>query len=90
MQLITGSSDIASSIVEAVARKTLADLERSPKNVGLDELLSILRENGCAVRAGTRHGFYVRRGDLSMVVPRHHKIVKPVFVREAMRIMKGE
>lgn len=37
-----------------VARKTLADLERSAKNVQLDDLLAVLRDSGFTVREGSK------------------------------------
>lgn len=71
-------------------RKTLADLERNPKGVRLEELLAVLRANGFAVRAGTRHGFIAMRGGRTLTNPRHRKVVLPVYVRQAIRFMKEE
>lgn len=71
-------------------KKTLADLERNPKGVRLEELLAVLREHGFAVREGTRHGFIAIRGSQTLTIPRHRKIVLPVYVRQAIRFIKEE
>jgi len=73
-----------------VARKTLAGLERNPKGVRLEELLAVLRDHAFTVRAGTRHGFIAIRGGQTLTIPRHRKIVLPVYVRQAIRFIKEE
>lgn len=73
-----------------MAKKTLADLERNPKGVLLEELLAVLREQGFTVRAGTRHGFVATRGGQTVTIPRHRKVVLPVYVRQAIRFIKEE
>jgi len=73
-----------------VARKTLADLERNPKGVRLEELLAVLHDHGFTVRAGTRHGFIAIRGGQTLTIPRHRKVVLPVYVRQAIRFIKEE
>jgi hypothetical protein len=73
-----------------VAKKTLADLERNPKGVRLEELLAVLRDHGFLVRASTRHGFIAIRGGQTLTVPRHRKILLPVYVRLAIRFIKEE
>ena len=73
-----------------MARKTLADLERNPRGVRLEELLAVLREHGFAVRAGTRHGFIAIRGDRTLTIPRHRKVVLPVYVRQAIRFIRED
>ena len=73
-----------------MARKTLADLERNPKGVRLEELLAVLRDHGFTVRAGTRHGFIAIRGRQTLTIPRHRKVVLPVYVRQAIRFIKEE
>jgi hypothetical protein len=73
-----------------VARKTLADLERSPNGVRLTELIAVLRDNGFTVREGTHHGFIAIRGDQTLTIPRHRKVVLPVYVRQAIRFIKEE
>lgn len=76
-------------MISPVARKTLSDLERSPQNIGYLELIRILRDHGCTVREGTKHGVIVRCGDRTLSVPRHDRIVKPIYVREAVRALRG-
>ncbi len=73
-------------------KKTLADLEHDPKDVSYEELLAILRDHGCEVREGTKHGAIVNCGGLTLTVPRPHegKTVKAIYVREAVRRVKGE
>ncbi len=73
-----------------MARKTLADLERNPKGVRLEELLAVLRDHGFTVRAGTRHGFIASRGGQTRTLPRHRKVVLPVYVRQAIHFIKEE
>lgn len=73
-----------------MAKKTLADLERNPKGVRLDELLAVLRDEGFAVREGTRHGFIASRGLQTLTIPRHRKVVLPVYVRQVIRFIRGE
>ncbi|HUG06959.1 MAG TPA: hypothetical protein VMQ78_10470 [Candidatus Limnocylindria bacterium] len=73
-----------------MAKKTLADLERNPKGVRLAELLAVLRDNGFAVREGTRHGYIAIRGSQTLTIPRHRKIVLPVYVRQAIRFIREE
>lgn len=75
-----------------MSKKTLADLERDPKDVSYEELLAILRDHGCEVREGTKHGAIAKCGGLTLTVPRPHKgkTVKAVYVREAVRLVKGE
>ena len=73
-----------------MARKTLADLERNPKGVRLEELLAVLHDHGFTVRAGTRHGFIAIRGGQTLTIPRHRKVVLPVYVRQAIRFIKEE
>ena len=73
-----------------MARRTLEDLERDPKNVRLEELLAVLRAHGCEVRAGTRHGYTANCGGRTLTIPRHDRIVKPVYVRLAVKVLKGE
>ena len=73
-----------------MAKKTLADIEKSQKNVRYDELLAILRDNGCGVREGTREGAIADCGGRTVTIPRHHAVLKPVYVRKALRALKGE
>lgn len=73
-----------------VARKTLAELERSAKNVRLDDLLAVLRDAGFAVREGTKHGYVAQRGSRTMTIPRHRAVVLPVYVRQAVKVIKGD
>lgn len=73
-----------------MAKKTLADLERNPKGVRLAELLAVLRDHGFAVREGTRHGYIAIRGSQTLTIPRHRKIVLPVYVRQAIRFIREE
>lgn len=73
----------------AVARKTLADLEQSAKNVRLDDLLAVLRDNGFTVREGTKHGYVAQRGSRTMTIPRHHAVVLPVYVKRAVKLIRG-
>lgn len=73
-----------------MVRKTLADLERNPKGVRLDDLLAVLRDHGFSVRAGTRHGYVAIRGSQTMTVPRHRKTVLTVYVRQAIRFIREE
>lgn len=56
----------------------------------LEELLTVLRDQGFAVREGTRHGFIAIRGTRTLTIPRHRKIVLPVYVRQAIRLIKEE
>jgi hypothetical protein len=72
-----------------VAKRTLADLERSSKGVRIDDLLRVLRDNGFKIRSGTRHGYIASRGSQTLTVPRHHPIVKAVYVRQAVKFLKG-
>jgi len=58
--------------------------------VRLEELLAVLRDHGFAVREGTRHGFIAIRGSQTLTIPRHRKIVLPVYVRQAIRFIKEE
>jgi hypothetical protein len=53
-------------------------------------LLAVLRDHGFTARAGTRHGFIAIRGDQTLTVPRHRKVVLPVYVRQAIRFIKEE
>ena len=55
-----------------------------------EELLAVLRDHGFAVREGTRHGFIAIRGSQTLTVPRHRKIVLPVYVRQVIRFIKKE
>lgn len=73
-------------------KKALADLERNPKDVSYEELLTVLRDHGCAVREGSKHGAIANCGGLTLTIPRPHKgkTVKAVYVREAVRLVKGE
>ncbi len=73
-------------------KRTLADLDQNLKDVRYEELLAILRDQGCEVREGTRHGAIANCGGLTLTVPRPHrgKTVKAVYVREAVRLLKGE
>lgn len=73
-----------------MAKKTLADLERNPKGVRLEELLAVLRDHGFVVRVGTRHGFTASRGGQTMTIPRHRKVLLAVYVRQAIRFIKEE
>lgn len=56
----------------------------------LEELLAVLRDNGFTVREGTRHGFIAIRGTQTLTIPHHRKVVLPVYVRQAIRFIKGE
>lgn len=71
-------------------RKSLADLERNPKGVRLDDLLGVLRSHGFDVREGTRHGYIAIRGNQTLTIPRHRKTVLPVYVRQAIRFIREE
>jgi len=71
-----------------VPRKTLADLERNPKGVRLDDLLGVLRDQGFAIRSGTKHGYIAIRGRQTLTIPRHRKVLLPVYVRQAVRFLK--
>ncbi len=73
-----------------MAKKTLADFERNPKSVRLEELLAVLRDHGFAVRAGTRHGFIAVRGTQTLTIPRHRRVLLPVYVRQAIRFIKED
>ncbi len=73
-----------------MAKRTLASLERNPKGVRLGDLLAILRDHGFEIRAGTRHGYIATRDDETLTVPRHNAVVKPVYVRQAIRFLKGD
>ena len=73
-----------------MAKKTLADLERNPKGVRLEELLAVLRDHGFTVRAGTRHGFIAIRGGQTLTIPRYRKVLLTVYVRQAIRFIKEE
>lgn len=73
-----------------MAKRTLADLERNPKGVRVEELLAVLRNHGFAVREGTRHGFIAIRGNQTLTIPRHRKVVLPVYVRQAIRFIKED
>ncbi len=73
-----------------MAKRTLADLERNPKGVRLDDLLAILRDHGFEIRGGTRHGYIATRRSQTLTVPRHNAIVKPVYVRQAIKFLKGD
>lgn len=70
--------------------RRLQDLERDPKNVRYAELLRILREHGCAVREGKRMHTVVKCDGRTVTIPRHEKVVKPVYVRLAIRAVRGE
>ncbi len=76
----------------SVPKKTLADLEHNPKDVSYEELLAVLRDHGCEIREGTKHGAIANRGGLTLTVPRPHKgkTVKAIYVREPVRLVKGE
>lgn len=74
----------------SVARKTLADLERSAKNVRLDDLLAVLQDNGFIVREGTKHGYVAQRGSRTMTVPRHRAVVLPVYVTRAVKLIRRD
>lgn len=52
--------------------------------------MAILRSHGFQIRAGTRHGYIATRGDQTLTVPRHNAVVKPVYVRQAIKFLKGE
>jgi len=72
-----------------VARKTLADLRRSPKTVSAEELLAVLAEHGWTLRAGTRHGTIAQKGARTILVPRPHgKHVLSVYVRRAVQVIE--
>lgn len=71
-------------------RKTLADLERNPKGVRLSDLLALLRDSGFTVRGGTRHGYVASRGRQTLTIPRHHAVVKPAYVRQVIKFLKGD
>lgn len=80
---------IAGDTEPRVARRTLADLERNPKGIRIDDLLTVLRDNGFKIRSGTRHGYIASRGDQTLTVPRHSAIVKPAYVRQAIKFLRG-
>ena len=71
-------------------RRTLADLKRNPKNVRLADLLAILEVEGFTIREGTRHGYIARRGLQTLTIPRHHAMVKPVYVQQTIKILEGD
>lgn len=72
-------------------KKTLEDLERNPKDVRYEELLAILRHHGFEVREGTKHGAIAVQGTTRLTVPRPHgKHLKAVYVRLALKALKGE
>ncbi len=73
-----------------MARKSLADLERSPKGVRVEDLLAVLRDHGFVIRAGTRHGYIAVRGKQTLTIPRHRKVLLPVYVRLAVKFIRGE
>lgn len=73
-----------------MAKRTLADLEQNPKGIRISELLTILRDNGFKIRSGTRHGYIASRGSQTLTVPRHTAIVKPVYVRQAVKFLRGD
>lgn len=73
-----------------VKGKTLADLQRNPKAVRLTDLLAILEAAGFTIREGTRHGYLAKRGVQTLTVPRHHLVVKPVYVQQAIKFLEGD
>jgi len=70
--------------------RTLADLKRNPKGVRLTDLLAILQAEGFAIREGTRHGYMAKRGSQTLTIPRHHVVVKPVYVQQAIKFLEGD
>ena len=70
--------------------KSLADLKRNPKGVRLTDLITVLADAGFTIREGTRHGYFARRGTQTMTIPRHHGVVKPVYVQQAIKFLEGD
>lgn len=73
-----------------VAQKTLEEIAQSPGNVRLDELLDVLREAGWSVHAGTKHAYVAARGDRTITIPRHDRVVKRAYVRLVVKLLRGE
>ena len=85
------TSDIASSIVLSVPRKTLDDLKGNPKHVTPEELAAVLRDHGWELRPGTLHGTIAVKGSRTFHFPRPHgKHLLAVYVRRAVKIIEEE
>ncbi len=85
------TSDIASSIVVSVPRKTLDDLKGNPKHVAPEELEAVLRAHGWQLRQDTLHGTIAVKGSRTFHFPRPHgKHLLAVYVRRAAKIIEEE
>jgi hypothetical protein len=84
--------DITCSIILAImntAAKLLESMKSNPRDWRIEQLQTVARHHGIVWRQdGTSHCYFRRADGAALAVPAHRPI-KPAYVREFVKLVKG-